>query len=106
MTKAPNSQAETAVSSEVAAWRAAQKARTTGTTATASGRSAAAEAAIPFLPEGQGEVPWHRILDTAAGLTCGALTAGTGVGAAAAPAVCAGVGFYAGEIVSGAIKGD
>ncbi|MDH6229393.1 RHS repeat-associated core domain-containing protein [Streptomyces sp. MJP52] len=43
---------------------------------------------------------------TVAGLGCTALTAGTGVGAAVAPAVCAGVGFYAGEIVSGAIKGD
>ncbi|MET9395500.1 RHS repeat-associated core domain-containing protein [Streptomyces sp. NPDC006624] len=43
---------------------------------------------------------------TVAGLGCGALTAGTAVGAAVAPAVCAGVGFYAGEIVSGAIKGD
>ncbi|WP_426567382.1 RHS repeat-associated core domain-containing protein [Streptomyces canus] len=43
---------------------------------------------------------------TVAGLGCGALTAGTGVGSVVAPAVCAGVGFYASEIVSGAIKGD
>jgi RHS repeat-associated protein len=60
VTKPPASEAETEVPAEVAAWRAAQKARTTGTAAAS--RNAAA--AIPFLPEGQGQVPWHRILDT------------------------------------------
>ncbi|MFI6434851.1 RHS repeat-associated core domain-containing protein [Streptomyces sp. NPDC050759] len=61
VTKAPRSEAEAGVSSEVTAWRAAQKARTTGGTATS--RTAAAEA-VPYLPEGQGQVPWHRRLDT------------------------------------------
>ena len=60
--------------------------------------------------QGDTRAAWASVagwaVGTAAGLTCGALTAGTGVGAAAAPAVCAGVGYYAGEIVSGAIKGD
>ncbi|WP_411152358.1 hypothetical protein [Streptomyces sp. A30] len=64
VTKAPGSEAETEVPAEVAAWRAARKARTTGPTATADGRNATGRAAIPYLPEGQGEVPWHRILDT------------------------------------------
>ncbi|MFE1013776.1 RHS repeat-associated core domain-containing protein [Streptomyces sp. NPDC058794] len=60
--KAPASEAEAKPSSEVAAWRAAQKARATGEepAKTSASRSAAAD----YLPEGQGEVPWHRILDT------------------------------------------
>ncbi|MFI9175622.1 RHS repeat-associated core domain-containing protein [Streptomyces lincolnensis] len=61
VTKAPDSEAEAEVSAEVAAWRAAQKARTTSTTDAS--RDAAA-AAVRYLPEGQGQVPWHRILDT------------------------------------------
>jgi hypothetical protein len=61
VTKAPDSQAETEVPAEVAAWRAMQKARSTGNVAKS--RSAAAEA-TPYLPQGQGQVPWHRILDT------------------------------------------
>ncbi|MFI1726772.1 RHS repeat-associated core domain-containing protein [Streptomyces sp. NPDC020489] len=60
VTKAPVSEAEAGVPAEVSAWRAAQKARTTGTAA--SSRNAAV--ATPYLPEGQGQVPWHRILDT------------------------------------------
>ncbi|MFD9086680.1 RHS repeat-associated core domain-containing protein [Streptomyces prasinus] len=60
--------------------------------------------------QGDTRAAWASVagwaVGTVAGLACGALTAGTGVGAAVAPAVCAGVGFYAGEIVSGAIKGD
>ncbi|MFF9027811.1 RHS repeat-associated core domain-containing protein [Streptomyces iakyrus] len=61
--KAPESQAEAEPSPEVAAWRAAQRARTAGGKAGAERAGAAAEA-IPFVPEGQGEVPWHRIIDT------------------------------------------
>ncbi|MGW0649014.1 RHS repeat-associated core domain-containing protein [Streptomyces umbrinus] len=63
VTKAPRSEAETEVSSDVTVWREAQKARTTGITTAKGGRNAAAEA-VPYLPEGQGQVPWHRILDT------------------------------------------
>ncbi|WP_078956201.1 RHS repeat-associated core domain-containing protein [Streptomyces sp. NRRL B-1140] len=59
--KAPESQAEAKPSAEVAAWRAAQQARTGGKSGAK--RLAAAEA-TPFVPEGQGEVPWHRIIDT------------------------------------------
>jgi hypothetical protein len=61
VTKAPDSKAETAVPAEVAAWREIQKARSTGNAAKS--RSAAAEA-TPYLPQGQGQgqVPWHRIL--------------------------------------------
>ncbi|MFH9713083.1 RHS repeat-associated core domain-containing protein [Streptomyces luteogriseus] len=63
--KAPDSQAEAEPSAEVAAWRAAQKARATGGKTKGSvARSAAAAEATPFVPEGQGEVPWHRIIDT------------------------------------------
>ncbi|WP_217131449.1 RHS repeat-associated core domain-containing protein [Streptomyces sp. AC558_RSS880] len=63
-TRPPASRAEAEPSAEVAAWRAAQQALATraagkGTTARA---SAAAE--TTYVPEGQGEVPWHRILDT------------------------------------------
>ncbi|MBZ6142517.1 RHS repeat-associated core domain-containing protein [Streptomyces olivaceus] len=64
-TKAPASQAEAKPPAEVAAWRAAQKTRTTGEqTAKASGARSAAAASTDYLPEGQGEVPWHRIVDT------------------------------------------
>jgi hypothetical protein len=60
--------------------------------------------------KGDARAGWASVagwaVGTAAGLACGTLTAGTGVGAAAAPAVCAGVGCYAGEVVSGAIKGS
>ncbi|WP_329014131.1 RHS repeat-associated core domain-containing protein [Streptomyces sp. NBC_00690] len=59
--------------------------------------------------QGDTRAAWASVagwaVGTLAGVGCGALTAGTGVGAAVAPAVCAGVGFYTGEIVSGAIKG-
>ncbi len=64
-TKAPASQAEAEPSPEVAAWRAAQQARATGEQpAKASTARSAAAAASGYLPEGQGEVPWHQILDT------------------------------------------
>ncbi|MFD0053767.1 RHS repeat-associated core domain-containing protein [Streptomyces sp. NPDC127168] len=64
-TRAPASQAEAKPSPEVAAWRAAQQARTTGEQpAKASTARSAAAAASDYLPEGQGEVPWHQILDT------------------------------------------
>ncbi len=64
--KAPASEAEAKPSPEVAAWRAAQKARATGEEPAKSSvpRSTAAAAAADYLPEGQGEVPWHQILDT------------------------------------------
>jgi YD repeat-containing protein len=65
VTKAPASKAEAVPSAEVAAWRAAQKARTSGKTTTGSeARTTAATEATDFLPEGQGQVPWHRLLDT------------------------------------------
>ncbi|MFE2267219.1 RHS repeat-associated core domain-containing protein [Streptomyces griseosporeus] len=65
VTKPPASKAEAGPSAEVAAWRAAQKARTTGKTTTGSeARTTAATEATDFLPEGQGQVPWHRLLDT------------------------------------------
>ncbi|MFC8834941.1 RHS repeat-associated core domain-containing protein [Streptomyces griseoincarnatus] len=64
-TKAPGSQAEAEPSAEVTAWRAVQKARATGGKAKSSAsRSAAAEATDEYLPEGQGEVSWHQMLDT------------------------------------------
>ncbi|MEV5451482.1 RHS repeat-associated core domain-containing protein [Streptomyces sp. NPDC052535] len=64
-TKAPGSHPEAEPSAEVTAWRSAQKARAEGAKAkSAAARSAAAEATDPYLPEGQGEVPWHQILDT------------------------------------------
>ncbi|MEV6881314.1 RHS repeat-associated core domain-containing protein [Streptomyces sp. NPDC051135] len=68
-TKAPASQAEAKPSAEVAAWRAAQKARAAGeepakTSASRPSAAADATATTDYLPEGQGEVPWHRILDT------------------------------------------
>ncbi len=67
-TRAPGPQAEAEPSAEVAAWRAAQKARTTGAEpgkGPSSRSTAAADvAASDYLPEGQGEVPWHQIIDT------------------------------------------
>ncbi|MDQ0407083.1 RHS repeat-associated core domain-containing protein [Streptomyces sp. NPDC000349] len=64
-TRAPASQAEAEPSAEVAAWRAAQQARTAGEKGGSGPASrAAAVAASDYLPEGQGEVPWHRIVDT------------------------------------------
>ncbi|WP_237731854.1 DUF6531 domain-containing protein, partial [Streptomyces sp. TOR3209] len=65
--KAPTSEAEAKPSAEVAAWRAAQKARAAGAerAKTSASRSAAVDAAVAgYVPEGQGEVPWHQILDT------------------------------------------
>ncbi|GGZ88203.1 type IV secretion protein Rhs [Streptomyces plicatus] len=65
--KAPTSEAEAKPSAEVAAWRTAQKARASGEepAKTSASRSAAADAAAAgYLPEGQGDVPWHQILDT------------------------------------------
>lgn len=51
-------EAEAPVSTEVAAWRAAQKERTeAGTGAGAAARSSAA--VRTYVPEGQGAVPWH-----------------------------------------------
>ncbi|MGX1624073.1 RHS repeat-associated core domain-containing protein [Streptomyces sp. NPDC055506] len=65
VTRAPASKSEAEPSVEVAAWRAAQKARTTRTTGTAAPANAVAGAEpTPYVPEGQGDVPWHRILDT------------------------------------------
>ncbi|MEW2320830.1 RHS repeat-associated core domain-containing protein [Streptomyces griseoincarnatus] len=67
-TRAPGPQAEAEPSAEVAAWRAAQKARTTGAEPgkgpTSRSTAAADVAASDYLPEGQGEVPWHQIIDT------------------------------------------
>lgn len=65
--KAPESEAEAKPSTEVAAWRTAQKARATGEEPAKSptSRSVAAAATDDYLPEDQGEVPWHQILDTA-----------------------------------------
>lgn len=60
--RAPKSQPEAKPSTEVSAWRAAQKTRSTGGKGTADSLRAAA--AADYLPEGQGEKPWHRILDT------------------------------------------
>ncbi|MER7057176.1 DUF6531 domain-containing protein, partial [Streptomyces sp. NPDC000351] len=64
--KAPASEAEAKPTPEVAAWRTAQKDRATGEepAKNPASRSAAAAAAADYLPEGQGEVPWHQILDT------------------------------------------
>ncbi|QEU89390.1 RHS repeat-associated core domain-containing protein [Streptomyces viridosporus] len=63
-TKPPASEAEAEPSAEVAAWRAAQKTRATGKGSAARSAAATEAAETPYLPEGQGEVPWHRILDT------------------------------------------
>ncbi|MER7236360.1 RHS repeat-associated core domain-containing protein [Streptomyces olivaceus] len=64
-TKAPASQAEAEPSAEVAAWRSAQKVRAGGgTDESPAARSAVAAAEADYLPEGQGEVPWHQIADT------------------------------------------
>ncbi|MGQ4469546.1 RHS repeat-associated core domain-containing protein [Streptomyces violaceoruber] len=64
--KPPESEAEAKPSTEVAAWRTAQKARATGEEPAKSptSRSVAAAATDDYLPEDQGEVPWHQILDT------------------------------------------
>ncbi|WP_344358281.1 RHS repeat-associated core domain-containing protein [Streptomyces gobitricini] len=67
-TKAPPSEAEAEPSAERAAWRAAQKTRATGKTtqnapAARSGVAAAA-AEMTYVPEGQGEAPWHELSDT------------------------------------------
>ncbi|MGW6529114.1 RHS repeat-associated core domain-containing protein [Streptomyces venezuelae] len=52
-------QAERSPSSEVAAWRAQQKKRAaSGEAATARAARATADT---YVPEGQGDVPWHRI---------------------------------------------
>ncbi|MER7709165.1 RHS repeat-associated core domain-containing protein [Streptomyces werraensis] len=61
--KAPESQAEAEPSAEAAGWRAAQRARIAGGKAGAERTGATADA-TSFVPEGQGEVPWHRITDT------------------------------------------
>jgi RHS repeat-associated protein len=64
-TKAPRSQAEAEPSAEVTAWRSERKARATGGKAKSpASRMSADEATDDYLPEGQGEVPWHQILDT------------------------------------------
>ncbi|GGU67829.1 hypothetical protein GCM10010274_65320 [Streptomyces lavendofoliae] len=68
-TKAPVSEAEAEPSPQLAAWRAAQKARAeAGRTAEAgpamrSGSTAAA-AETTYVSEGQGQVPWHELSDT------------------------------------------
>ncbi|WP_449343833.1 DUF6531 domain-containing protein [Streptomyces qaidamensis] len=63
--KAPDSEAEAKPSAEVAAWRAAQKTRAaSGKAKSSASRAATAAEATPFVPGGQGEVPWHRIIDT------------------------------------------
>ncbi|MGA5501871.1 hypothetical protein [Streptomyces umbrinus] len=41
---------------------------------------------------------------TLAGFGCGAVMTSAGVTAPAAPAVCAGVGYYAGELTADALK--
>ncbi|MFG2547900.1 DUF6531 domain-containing protein [Streptomyces sp. NPDC048594] len=63
-TKAPPSQAQAEPSAEVTAWRAAQQTRTAGEQDRSGPAARAAVAASDYLPEGQGEVPWHRIVDT------------------------------------------
>ncbi|MFC8998390.1 RHS repeat-associated core domain-containing protein [Streptomyces rochei] len=62
--KAPTSEAEAKPSAEVAAWRTAQKARASGEEPAKTSASRSAAAAADYLPEGQGEVPWHQFLDT------------------------------------------
>ncbi|MEV7137193.1 RHS repeat-associated core domain-containing protein [Streptomyces tauricus] len=71
-TKPVPPEAEKLPSAEVAAWRTAQKERAThpvpGTSepTSGSGRAGAADGdALAFVPEGQGDVPWHRITDFA-----------------------------------------
>ncbi|MGX1372234.1 RHS repeat-associated protein [Streptomyces canus] len=65
VTKAPASRAAAAPSSEVTAWRAAQKVRAAGVgKATGAGGATVAAGIPPYVPEGQGQVPWHRLLDT------------------------------------------
>ncbi|MFF8830863.1 RHS repeat-associated core domain-containing protein [Streptomyces sp. NPDC015131] len=66
-TRAPASEPEAEPSAEVAAWRAAQEIRAAGGTPTApatrSGTLASA-AETTYVPEGQGQVPWHQFSDT------------------------------------------
>ncbi|MEU6639477.1 RHS repeat-associated core domain-containing protein [Streptomyces rochei] len=62
--KAPASEAEAKPSAEVAAWRAAENVRASGEEPAKTSASRSAAAAADYLPEGQGEVPWHQILDT------------------------------------------
>ncbi|RSS10752.1 RHS repeat protein [Streptomyces sp. WAC05458] len=62
--KAPASEAEAKPSAEVAAWRAAEKVRASGEEPAKTSASRSAAAAADYLPEGQGEVPWHQFLDT------------------------------------------
>ncbi|MDI3101816.1 DUF6531 domain-containing protein, partial [Streptomyces sp. AN-3] len=62
--KAPTSEAEAKPSAEVAAWRTAQKARAAGEEPAKTSASRSDAAAAGYLPEGQGDVPWHQILDT------------------------------------------
>lgn len=60
------SKAENTPSAELKAWRAAQKEHATKPTAPArkGSRSAARDAgALSLVPEGQGDVPWHRITE-------------------------------------------
>ncbi|KAF3463258.1 RHS repeat-associated core domain-containing protein [Streptomyces sp. Tu 3180] len=64
VTRPPASEAEEQPSAEVRAWRAAQQARTAGTTEAARTAAVAEAAETTYVPEGQGEVPWHRVLDT------------------------------------------
>ncbi|MEV5340142.1 hypothetical protein AB0K93_16910 [Streptomyces sp. NPDC052676] len=65
MTKPAASKPEPDPSPQVQAWRAAQKARTAGTTDASPTTATRADAAeTTYVPEGQGDVPWHRILDT------------------------------------------
>ncbi|MFC8201655.1 RHS repeat-associated core domain-containing protein [Streptomyces sp. NPDC057298] len=52
--------AEAGLSAERTAWRAAQKRRATAPAARSAGASAAAPA---YVPEGQGDVPWHQVTD-------------------------------------------
>ncbi|MFJ3767239.1 RHS repeat-associated core domain-containing protein [Streptomyces sp. NPDC090082] len=56
------SEPSAAPSAEEAAWRAAQKQRRDGDGPQKSARSALG--VLTFVPEGQGEVPWHRYSDT------------------------------------------
>nr|WP_308403062.1 RHS repeat-associated core domain-containing protein [Streptomyces sp. BV286] len=52
--------AEAGLSAERTAWRAAQKKRATAPAARSAGATAAAPA---YVPEGQGDVPWHQVTD-------------------------------------------
>ncbi|MFJ9130007.1 RHS repeat-associated core domain-containing protein [Streptomyces sp. NPDC102340] len=54
---------EADLSAERRAWRAAQKKRATEPAPTTAEAKAAAAAAEDYVPEGQGDVPWHEISD-------------------------------------------